>query len=122
MTEQSHDQWLKSTQEYFREVQSYNTTIITVGYATFFALLFFLQDKVKTQLIFWAGLFVALSAAIFVAYELINHIKLALDMRKVGAEGKRFFRYWATFFIPAILLAAAGACLLVYVFLRNLSA
>lgn len=120
MTEQSREQWLKSTQDYFREVQSYNTTVITVGYATFFALLFFLQDKVKTHLIFWSGLFVALSAAIFVAYELVNHIKLALGLRKAGAEGKRFFRYWAFFFIPSVLMAAAGASLLVYVFLCNL--
>ena len=122
MTEQSREQWLKDTQNYFREVQSYNTTVITVGYATFFGLLLFLQDKVKSPLLFWAGLFVAISAAVFVSYELVNHFKLALDMRKAGAEGKRFFRYWASFFIPSVLLAAAGAGLLVYVFLCNLGA
>jgi glycosyltransferase involved in cell wall biosynthesis len=118
----SRDQWLKDTQDYFREVQSYNTTIITIGYATFFGLLFFLQDKVESRLLFWAGLFVALSATIFVAFELTNNIKLALDMRKTGTEGKRFFRYWATFFIPSVLLAVAGASLLVYLFLSKIGA
>lgn len=122
MTDQSREQWLKETQDAFRDVQSYNTTIITVGYATFFGLLFFLQDKVHSKLLFWAGLFVTLSAAIFVAYELTNNIKLALDMRKAGAEGKRFFRYWASFFIPSVLFAAAGGALLVYLFLCNLGA
>jgi hypothetical protein len=122
MTDQSREQWLKDTQDYFHQVQSYNTTIITVGYATFFGLLFFLQDKVQSPLLFWAGLFVALSAAIFVAYELASNIKLALDMRKSGAEGKRFFRYWASFFIPSVLLAATGAGLLVYLFLCKLGA
>lgn len=122
MTDQTREQWLKDTQDYFREVQSYNTTVISVGYATFFGLLFFLQDKVHSKLLFWAGLFVTFSAAIFVAYELISNIKLALDMRKAGAEDKRFFRYWASFFIPSALLAAAGGGLLVYLFLYNLSA
>jgi hypothetical protein len=122
MTDQSREQWLKDTQDYFHQVQSYNTTIITVGYATFYGLLFFLQDKVQSPLLFWAGLFVALSAAIFVAYELASNIKLALDMRKSGAEGKRFFRYWASFFIPSVLLAATGAGLLVYLFLCKLGA
>ena len=120
MTDQSRDQWLKDTQDYFRSVQSYNTTVITVGYASFFGLLFFLQDKVQSSLLFWAGLFVALSAAVFVAYELINNIKLALDARRAGAQGKRFFRYWASFFIPSVLLAATGAGLLVYLFLCKL--
>lgn len=120
MTNQSRDQWLKDTQEHFREVQSYNTTVITVGYATFFALLAFLQDKVKSPLIFWAGLLVALSAALFVGYELSNQIKQALEVRRTGAEGKRFFRFWAWFFIPSVLLAACGASLLVYLFLAAL--
>ena len=111
MTDQSREQWLKDTQDYFREVQSYNTTVITVGYATFFGLLFFLQDKVKSPLLFWAGLFVALSAAIFVAFELINNIKFALDTRKAGAEGKRFFRYWAFFlYRPCCWQPPALAC------------
>ena len=120
MTDQSREQWLKDSQDYFREVQSYNTTIITVGYATFFALLVFLQDKVKSPLIFWAGLLVAISAAIFVSYELANQIKLAWELRRLGDEGKRFFRFWACFFIPSLLLAVAGACLLDYLFLGRL--
>ncbi|MCO5056208.1 hypothetical protein [Thermomonas sp.] len=122
MNDQSREQWLKDIQDYFRDVQSYNTTVITVGYATFFGLLFFLQDKVHSQLLFWAGLFVALSASIFVAFELINNIKLALFQRKSGAEGKRFFRFWACFFIPSVLLAAAGGSLLVWLFLCKLVA
>lgn len=121
MTDQARDQWLKDTQDYFREVRSFNTTVITVGYATFFGLLFFLKDRVTSPILFWAGLFVVLSAAIFVAYELINNIKLALQTRKAGAEGKRFFRYWVWFFIPSVLLAA-GTSLLVYVFLSSLLA
>lgn len=120
MSNQSREQWLKDTQEYFREVQSYNTAVITIGYATFFGLLFFLQDKVHSKLLFWAGLSVALSAVIFVAYELISNIKLALDMLKSGAEGKRFFRFWALFFIPSMLLAVIGVGLLVFLFLCNL--
>jgi hypothetical protein len=112
MTDQSREQWLKDMRDSFKEVHSYNITIITVGYATFFGLLIFLQDKVKSPLLFWAGLFVALSAAVFVAYELVNHIKLALDMRRAGQDGKQFFRYWAAFFIPSVALAAAGAAFL----------
>ena len=122
MADQPHDQWLQETQTYFREVQAYNTTVITVGYATFFGLLFFLHDKVESPLLFWAGLLVILSAAFFVAFELIANIKLALELRKIGAEGNRFFRFWAAFFIPSVLLAAAGAVLLIIVFLRNLGA
>ena len=120
MTDQARERWLKDTQDYFREVQSYNTTIITIGYATFFGLLLFLKDKIQSPLLFWAGLLVALSAAIFVAFELANNIKLALEARKAGAEGERFFRYWASFFIPSVLLAAVGAGLLVYLFLCEL--
>ena len=121
MTEQSREQWLKDSQDYFRDVQSYNNTIITVGYGTFFGLLLFLQDKVKSALLFWAGLLVAASAALFVAFELTNHIKLAWSMYKIGSIEKRFFRLWAFFFVPAVLLAVAGAALLVYLYLCNLA-
>ncbi|MGD1895490.1 MAG: hypothetical protein ACFB16_00910 [Phormidesmis sp.] len=120
MNDDSHNQRLKDSHEYFREVQSYNATIITVGYGTFFGLLIFLQDKVKSPLLFWASLSISISAAAFVAYELINNIKLALTTRRAGMEGRRFFRYWAYFFIPSVLFAALGTGLLVYIFLRNL--
>lgn len=120
MIDKSREQWLKDMQDYFKEVQSYNTTVMTVGYATFFGLLIFLQDKVKSPLVFWAGLFVAISAGTFVAYELVNQIKLALETRRVGKEGQLFFRYWAWFFIPSLMLAAVGVALLVYLFLCSL--
>jgi hypothetical protein len=120
MRDQAREQWLKDVQDYFKEVQSYNATVITVGYATFFGLLIFLQEKIRSPLLFWAGLCVALSAGTFVAYELVNQIRLALEMRQAGKEGKLFFRYWAGFFIPSLALATAGVALLVYLFLGNL--
>ena len=114
------DEWLQESQEYFREVQAYNTTIITVGYGTFFALLLFLQDKAPGRHLFLAGLLVAVSAAVFVAYELTAQIRLAWGLRKIGAEGQRFFRHWAAFFIPSLLLAIAGATILIVAFLGQL--
>ena len=100
MTDETREQWLKDSDAYFKSVKSYNTTIISIGYATYFGLLVFLYDatRAKSVLMFWSGLFVTLSAMIFVAYELITNIKLSLETRKTGAEGRRFFRFWAFFF------------------------
>ena len=53
---------------------------------------------------------------------LITNIKLSLETRKAGAEGRRLFRFWAFFFIPSLLLAAAGILLLVFMFLCELRA
>lgn len=122
MTNQTREQWLKDAQGYFKTVQSYNTVVMTVGYATFFGLLFFLQEKLQSPLLFWAGLFVALSATIFISFVLVDQIRAALELRRLGQEGQQFFRYWAWFFIPSVLLAAAGVVLLVYMFLCHLRA
>jgi hypothetical protein len=124
MTDESRVQWLKDIDDYFNRVKSYNTTVISIGYATYFGLVVFLHDaaRAKSALMFWSGLLVALSAIIFVAYELITNIKLSLETRKAGAEGRRFFRFWAFFFIPSLLLAAAGILVLVIMFLRELGA
>jgi hypothetical protein len=124
MTDESREQWLKDIDDYFNRVKSYNTTVISIGYATYFGLLVFLHDatRAKSALMFWSGLFVALSAIIFVAYELITNIKLSLETRKAGAEGRRFFRFWSFFFIPSLLFAAAGIFILVIMFLRELGA
>jgi hypothetical protein len=124
MIDETREQWLKDIDAYFKSVKSYNTTVISIGYATYFGLLVFLHDatRAKSALMFWSGLFVAISAIIFVAYELITNIKLSLETRKAGAEGRRFFRFWAFFFIPSLLLAAAGILILVIMFLRELRA
>lgn len=46
---EDREKWLEDTESYFRNVQSYNTTIITVGYATFFALLAFVHEKAPSK-------------------------------------------------------------------------
>jgi len=122
MSDSSSDrgQWLKDSEEYFRHVKSYNTTVITVGYATFFAALLFLADKTSSRLVFWALLCLVTSAAIFVTYEMVANIRLAVQASKVGQEGARMFRFWAAFFIPSLLLGALGVILLVALILCEL--
>jgi hypothetical protein len=41
MTDESREQWLKDIDDYFNRVKSYNTTVISIGYATYFGLLVF---------------------------------------------------------------------------------
>jgi len=74
----------------------------------------FVSQKTSSPLIFWALLFLVSSAAIFVSYELIANIRLAVETRRAGKEGKRFFRFWTTFFVPSLALAVIGLALLVW--------
>ncbi|MEE8190116.1 MAG: hypothetical protein V3T79_00810 [Candidatus Scalindua sediminis] len=113
-------QWLKDSEKYFRHVQSYNRTVITVGYATFFAALLFLSEKTSSPLVFWALLFLVVSAAIFVTYEMVTAITLAVQASKAGKEGKRLFRFWAAFFVPSLLLGVIGLAILVGIILCQL--
>ena len=124
MNEQSRNQWLEESEAYFKQIQAYNSSVVSFGYVTFFGLLVFLRDADKTKdvLLFWAGLFVALSAIFFVGYELIEQIRLSLETRKLGIDGRRFFRFWAFFFIPSVILAAMGVLCLLWLFLRELVA
>ena len=69
--------WLAETEAYFKQVQSYNTTLISIGYATGFACLIYLSDKSNSRFAYLAVLFLVLSAAVFVSYEIVNHIRLA---------------------------------------------
>ena len=124
MNDQSRNQWLEESEAYFKQIKAYNSSVVSFGYVTFFGLLVFLRDADKTKdvLLFWAGLFVALSAIFFVGYELIEQIRLSLEMRKLGIDGRRFFRFWAFFFIPSVILAAMGVLCLLWLFLRELVA
>lgn len=120
MSDEDFKKWLEDSEKYFREVQAYNTTIITIGYATFFGVLLYIKDKLNSPLIFWATLLVIISAVIFVSYEIINNIKIALALRKIGEIENRFFRYWAIFFIPSLLCAVIGTAFLLYLLLKSL--
>jgi len=123
MTEPNNErtQWLTDSEEFFRHVQSYNTTVITVGYATFFAALLFLSEKTSSVLVYWALLALVVSAAIFVAYEMIANIWLAVLASKAGRENKRMFRFWAAFFVPSLSLGVLGLGMLVWLILRKLA-
>lgn len=110
---QEREKWLEDTEKAFNHVKSYNTTIITIGYATFFAVLLFLKDKVDNSLTKYSLIFIVISAAIFASYELMNSIKSAVEWSKHGKEGKRFFRLWASFFIPSLILAAIAVVLII---------
>ena len=114
------EQWLKDSENYFRSVQSYNSTVITIGFGTFFGLLLFLQGKVSNKLLFIASILIIISAGIFITFELINNISLAIQTSRLGKEGKRFFRFWAWFFIPSVFLAVVAIILLVSLFVSNL--
>ena len=113
-------QRLKDSEEIFRNVKSYNTTVITVGYATFFAALLFLSDKTCSPLVYWALLALVISAAIFVAYEMFSSIFLAAQVSKAGREGKHMFRFWSAFFIPSLVLGVLGLGILVWLILSKL--
>jgi hypothetical protein len=80
MNERSRNQWLEESEAYFKQIKAYNSSVVSFGYVTLFGLLVFLRDADKTKdvLLFWAGLLVALSAIIFVGYELIEQIRLSL--------------------------------------------
>ena len=106
------EKWLEDTEKAFNHVKSYNTTIITIGYATFFAVLLYLKDKVDNSLTKYSLIFIVASAAIFSSYELFNAIKSAVEWSKHGKEGKRFFRFWASFFIPSLLLSVIAIILI----------
>jgi hypothetical protein len=114
------DQWLRDTENYFRQIQSYNSTVITVGYGTFFGLLLFLQGKVDGKKLLIAAILILGSAACFVGYELHNNIKTAIQISKIGNEGKRMFRYWAWYFVPSLLLAVSAVGLLACLFIGAL--
>lgn len=116
----NREQWLKDSEEYFRHVKSYNTTVITVGYATFFATLLFLSERISNTILFWALLLLVISSTFFVAFEMIANIKLAVQASKAGREGKRAFRFWAAFFVPSLLFGMLGVALLVVLILCQL--
>jgi hypothetical protein len=122
MTDPTSEQWLKDIQAYFREVQSYNTTVITVGYATFFGLLAFLEDKIDSWLLFVAGLLIAISAVIFAGYELVRNIHRAWEAHKIAADDKSFSRFWFICFTSSVMSAAVGVGLLLWLFLGKLLA
>lgn len=120
-TNNEREQWLKDSEEFFHQVKTYNTTVITIGYATFFAALIFLSNKTSSSLVYWAILALVLSAAIFVAYKMISNITLAVKASKAGKENKRMFRFWAAFFIPSLTLGVLGLAILVWLVLCNLA-
>lgn len=120
MKNDDYNKWLEDSEKYFKEVQSYNTTIMTIGYATFFGILLYIKDKYQSPLIFWAALLVTISAVFFVSYEIVNNIKIALGLRKAGEIENRFFKYWASFFIPSLFCAVIGTAFLLYLLLKNL--
>ncbi len=111
------DTWKRETEEVFGKAKAYNSTIITVGYGTFFACLFYLRKGANSVLVFWALIAVIASAVIFVAYEIVSNIQIARTVSKTGEEGKRFYRYWPRFFVPSLLLGVTGVSLLVVLLL-----
>jgi hypothetical protein len=119
--DESREQWLRDCESFFRSVQSYNSTAITIGYGTFFGLLLFLQGKVNARLLYVAALCMVISGSLFVGFELFQNVKLALQAQKAGKLSNQLFRFWAAFFIPALLFALCGVGTLVYLFLCNLS-
>ena len=115
------EEWLADTEKFFQQVKSYNTTIISIGYATIFGCLLFLSGKTDSPLLFWAILALVVSAAIFTSYEVFNTIRMANACRIAGKEGKRFFRRWICFFGPSLFLAVASLAVLVVLVLCELA-
>jgi hypothetical protein len=115
-----HKEYSHVNQDYLKEIRSYNASIITVGYATFFGLLLYLKDKVDSSLLHWSGLSITLSACIFVFFEIINQIRKAIELWKIGGKEKLFLRYWFCFFIPSLIFTTIGVGLLLYLFVINL--
>jgi hypothetical protein len=115
------DRWLEETEKFFGLSKSYNTSIISIGYATFFGCLIFLSTKTDSPLLFWAVLALVLSATVFVSYELMTNIRLARECSRAGEEGKRVFRRWKYFFLPSLALGAVGVAILVVLILIELA-
>ena len=106
--------WERAMEKMFDRAKSYNSTVISVGYATFFGCLVFLSNKVESSLVYWALLLVIGSALIFVMYEIAFNIKMARHFAKSGEVGEKHYRLWPVFFVPSLLLGFAGLGLLVW--------
>lgn len=113
MTEKSQSKNnIENTREYFRQVKSYNTSIITIGYASFFAVLFYLREHLENNLTKYALICIVISASIFTLYELSNTIRQAHELNKHNRE-ENFFRFWCCFFYPSLFLAVVAVILII---------
>ncbi len=69
---QKMDIYVKSIQESFKEIDSYNTKVATMGYATFFGLSTLVDDVVDKQLLVYAVSFISISVFFFVFHEVFR--------------------------------------------------
>lgn len=96
--------------DFFERVKSYNTTIISIGYGTFFAILLIAEKNVPHPILKYSFIAILISASTFLLYEIINQVIFAWQTRKVGPEWR--FRYWSVFFITSFLFGLSGVILL----------
>lgn len=53
----------------FSQAQAYTNIILVAGYAGFFAIWSFIRQDLSKQQIFWSGLMISISLAVFIAWE-----------------------------------------------------
>jgi len=100
--------------------QAYNERIMTVGYATFFGLLFFLRERTSHWLLIVACIAMALSASAFIVFELrrqIYYSKVGSGERPLGFNPAR---HWKWHFWISLTLAGFGVLSLFWLLVREL--
>ena len=60
------------------------------------------------------------STSIFVANEIVTHIRIPRMASKMGEEGKRVFRSRKNYFVPSLVLGGAAAGIFMFLLLYEL--
>ncbi len=71
---EENESFLKTVKEEFQILNQYNTTIISVGFASFFAMAVFVKDGADKTFFLWAIISMSISISIFVIHELIRSL------------------------------------------------
>lgn len=119
---------------------AYNTVIIGVGYAGFFALWNLVKDGDRPGLHAFAGLMIAVSLILYVGWEVGQMIYRTVQLQRItqeletgsrvdqlqvfadGMRGieRRAFRWWPVVLVPCVVTGLVGGAALLFVFVLDL--
>lgn len=116
------DKWQRTTDEMAQRVKTYNHAVVSVGYATFFGALVFLEKSAPSPWVYVALLLIVVSASIFSVHALIEEVVTIFKIRSVDNRwgGLQGYKRWALFFLASLLCAVVAVAIIFSVIIDNI--
>lgn len=116
------DKWQRTIDDMAQRVKSYNHAVVSVGYATFFGALVFLEKSAPSPWVYIALLLIVVSASIFAVYALIEEVVTIFKVRSVDRHwgGLQGYKRWALFFLTSLLCAVVAVAIIIFIIICNI--